>query len=387
MPYIGLEEQGFYEPFRALAAAGQNFHEARRRKKLDAADEEDRQLRRKMIQSQMDASDWERRQKEQEAERLKTWTPRTHTTPDGEIFDEVAPGRFDRRPKKAPTVFDLTPPPSVQPPGAVAGPEQPQPTGQTPGRLPDLSLDGRGYRRTVKPDGTLGFEPVPEEETTKIELVPVPNGEPITAEVTRKGGNVTKITPVNVNRVDANKPIGDEALNKFNAASFALAQLPDIESAVNTSGTSGGPLEGRLRQLGNWVFGQNPTDLEFSNLSARTLAPIAKGILGETGVLTDQDIKRIEPLLPQYTDTEEVRKVKLEKLKTMLTEQATRWMKIMSAAGRKTGELEKTMAPLIEAGKGSDGGSPVQVNSQAEYDALPKGAKYIDSTGTTRTKQ
>ena len=43
--------------------------------------------------------------------------------------------------------------------------------------------------------------------------------------------------------------------------------------------------------------------------------------------------------------------------------------------------------PQQPKGEQSQGGQPTQINTKAEYDALPKGAKYIDSKGRTATKQ
>lgn len=330
MPYISLQDQGFYEPFKAIAQAGANFQEHRRQKRLDEQDSQDRELRRSLLQQQLEGLKFEQKTRADQA----GFTPKVRSEGRYDIV-ETGPGQFDVRERK-PTLEDLQ---RITGGGAPAAPGQP-PAGPTP-----------GYRIKLGPDGTPTLDEVKPTKIVRIEQVPVPGGEPILAEVTREGesGPVVGINPVNINRVDANKPLGDEALAKFNAAQFALSQLPDLERTVNEAGHAGGPMAGRLRRLGDVFAGQNPVDRQFGSLAARTLAPIAKGVLGETGVLSDQDIKRIEPLLPTYTDTFEARQAKVQKLKEVLGRQVGDWLQMMKAAGRNTENLTTAIQPKIDA--------------------------------------
>lgn len=396
MPYIGLEEQGFYKPFEAVRTWVQDRRENKRRKAEDGRTEKEFELRQRLLNSQLSGLDFEQQQRKADADRVAGFKPSVRREGGYDLI-ETAPGKFEPRVAEKSFADQIaefglaggggpqTPPDGMASQLAPGTPSAPQ----QPGQLPQIN--GRQIRM-----GLSGGKPVPEfapeERRVTVEQVPIPGGEPITAEVTREGDRIVNIQPVNLNRADTNKPLGDDALNKFNAASFAMAQLPDLTRAVESAGTSGGPVEGSVRPWLNWALGQNPTDLEFGNLSARTLAPIAKGVLGETGVLSDQDIARITPLLPQYTDTQANRQIKLQKLKEVLTSQASRWLQIMKAAGRKTDNLQSLMAPMIAEANGGpapagSAGQPVTVNSQAEYDALAPGTRYTDASGKTKVKQ
>lgn len=253
---------------------------------------------------------------------------------------------------------------------------------------PQPPQSGQGFTWFQTSPGQWDFRPTPQVEqpdVSKIEQVPVPGGDPIYAKVKRDAaGNVLDIVPVPATRTNANKPMGDEALNKFNAAAFALDQLPDLAEVTKSAGDEGGPFAGRVRRMFNWMVGPSQSDLEFSNLSARMLAPIAKGVLGETGVLSDQDIARIAPLLPQYTDTKDQRRFKMEKLQEVLGRQVSRQMDVMQSAGRDTSGLKVQMAPRIEDATGGPSGSagnPVPVSTQEEFDALPSGTYFRDAEG------
>lgn len=323
--FISLEDQGFYKPWEFLGQSIGAYQERKRQKRLDEQAAKDAEVRRRWIEAQIGNLDFSR----QKAERDASFTPRVHR--EGEhTFFQLSPTEWE-----------------IQKPNTSSRP------------------------------------------TVAIEQVPVPGGEPIFAEVAKDAaGNVVGITPINVTRSNENKPLGDEALNKFNAANFALNQLPDLERAVTSSGHAGGPVMGRLRKLWSNIAGPNKHQLEFENLAARTLSPIAKGVLGETGVLSDQDIARITPLLPQYTDTAEVRQMKLDKLKEMLGSQVSRWLDMMDAAGRNTDSLRQVIQPSIDAAKPGTGiPNAVRISSAEEYANLPAGTPYIDASGKTRIKQ
>lgn len=360
MPYISLEDQGFYEPYRALSAGIAAFQQARRQRKLDAMAAQEHEMNQALMARRLESMASEQFQRDQDRETAKNFQPRI-VSKDGYDFVETAPGKWDAKPK-TPTFEEQLAQlqglgrPKVEMPqipgGNAMAPGQegaPQPPAAAPGgQLPFLDgkrigVDFQGGRLVPK------IEDLPEVDDTSvaIEEVPVPDGEPMMAEVKRKGGRVVGITPVNVNRANANKPLGDDALNKFNAAVFALGQIPDLEQAVSNAGDAGGPLTGRLRSLVNPIVGPSAEETEFGNISARTLAPIAKGVLGETGVLSDQDIKRIQPLLPLYTDTQETRKWKMNKLKEVLGTQARRTLDVMQAAGRNVNDIRPLVNGMI----------------------------------------
>ena len=139
------------------------------------------------------------------------------------------------------------------------------------------------------------------------------------------------------------KQIGDEALNKLNITSLALSQIPDIEKAVNDAGDAGGPVAGRIANLVDAVGGTpNEHQRAFGSLNARMLVPVAKGILGETGALSKDDIANYAPLLPNYLDTQQSRREKVAKLRSLITTQRDNVLQNLKRSGRDIGALESS---------------------------------------------
>ena len=93
-----------------------------------------------------------------------------------------------------------------------------------------------------------------------------------------------------------------------------------LEKNLNEIEVSG-PLAGRLTLLnmftGGGVF---PEAADYEALRKSLIAPLARAISGEVGVLTDRDIARAEGLLPKITDAKKVRENKLKNLRTILSE-------------------------------------------------------------------
>lgn len=148
-----------------------------------------------------------------------------------------------------------------------------------------------------------------------------------------------KVEPYRVS--ESSNKIGDEALNKLNVLSLVMSQLPELEKAINDAGDAGGPLAGRLAGAMDAIGGTpNPHQMAFSSLESRMLAPIAKGVLGETGALSKDDMVRYAPMLPNYKDTQEARQYKLNALRNLVSEQRDKTMQNLKATGRDTSALE-----------------------------------------------
>lgn len=175
-----------------------------------------------------------------------------------------------------------------------------------------------------------------------------------------------KLEPYRVS--ESSNKIGDEALNKLNVLSLVMSQLPELEKAINDAGDAGGPLAGRLAGAMDAVGGTpNPHQMAFSSLESRMLAPIAKGVLGETGALSKDDMVRYAPLLPNYKDTQEARQYKLNALRNLVSEQRDKTMQNLKATGRDTSALE--VSPSLQPPKPS-----VQALMQDAQRAIRSGA-------------
>ncbi|MEK6881822.1 MAG: hypothetical protein AABY22_19545, partial [Nanoarchaeota archaeon] len=64
--------------------------------------------------------------------------------------------------------------------------------------------------------------------------------------------------------------------------------------------------------------GLNDKVTAYESFRKAIIGPIARSISSEVGVLTDQDIKRAEEILPKISDTEGERKMKIELLQEMI---------------------------------------------------------------------
>lgn len=112
---------------------------------------------------------------------------------------------------------------------------------------------------------------------------------------------------------------------KFSKSLAVLGQLSELQK--NITGESTGPIIGILRSA-------NPYDTKAQLISAQIQAIVpnlARGVYGEVGVLTDNDIALYSKTLPNMKSTEAVRKAVLAM--TIKTVQRTMEMDLQIAAG------------------------------------------------------
>lgn len=97
------------------------------------------------------------------------------------------------------------------------------------------------------------------------------------------------------------KPMADTSIQKLDKGLVVLSQLGVLQENIN--GTDTGPIVGAFR-------GKNPWDTNAQVIKAQLNAIVpnlARGVYGEVGVLTDNDIKNYAKTLPTLTSTEQVR--------------------------------------------------------------------------------
>ena len=97
--------------------------------------------------------------------------------------------------------------------------------------------------------------------------------------------------------------------------------VSELEKQLNQiGGASRGKLGGTLgKLLAGATGGEVATDVaDYEALRKALIGPLARGISGEVGVLTDRDIARAEGLLPKVTDAKKLAKRKLDNLRSLI---------------------------------------------------------------------
>ncbi len=128
-----------------------------------------------------------------------------------------------------------------------------------------------------------------------------------------------------------------------------------------------GPVVGPIR-------GKNPYDVEAQALEnqVNSLVPgLARGVFGEVGVLTDEDVKRYKAMIPNIRTNPAVAQELIKDLRLKLGSTLKNNLDTWEASGYNVGNLRDELAKR----SASAGGAP-EIASQAEYDALPAGSKY-----------
>ena len=107
---------------------------------------------------------------------------------------------------------------------------------------------------------------------------------------------------------------GVEDLNRSRQVVDAVTRLKQrYEDLVASEPNLVGFLQGRLA---TWAKSKewNQKVAAFQRDATASLAPLAKGVYGETGVLSDKDIARYEGVLPSLRDTPQIGNAKLQEL-------------------------------------------------------------------------
>lgn len=116
-----------------------------------------------------------------------------------------------------------------------------------------------------------------------------------------------------------------EKLGKFDQA---LGQIDGFSKAISEVDT--GPILGRLRSM-------NPYDTPVQTLKAQLNALIpnlARGVYGEVGVLTDQDIANYAKTIPNLASTEDTNKAVLAMTLDTIAGGYKKQLRTLAASGR-----------------------------------------------------
>jgi hypothetical protein len=108
-------------------------------------------------------------------------------------------------------------------------------------------------------------------------------------------------------------------LEKFNNIDSAESTLNDIQGVLSEIGNTSGPMVGKVRQIIGGV-GYDKLAIRLNNLVDSLTPGLARGVFGEVGVLTDEDVKRYKALIPNITRDPETAKILMDDLIRTLKE-------------------------------------------------------------------
>lgn len=258
------------------------------------------------------------------------------------------------------------PGPAVQPPATATA------TSATTSAQPALRLSGIG------PSGPIFDVVNPVEEPTIVErLLPDGSKQKFLRSVDPKSGKVD-LNPYNI----PGGQMSSEAEDKLNVTLMAMDNLPAIRQAVTKAGDYGGPVASRVTAPYEWAFGPREDRRAFQRLEAESLVPLAKGILGETGALSETEQQRYKGLLPTFSDTQTARNEKYAELKRLLTDSARNRISLMKAKGQDTGPIEKEFSNKLAIIEAVEQGAPTfrnedEVNAAAKLGKLTPGKPVV----------
>lgn len=179
------------------------------------------------------------------------------------------------------------------------------------------------------------------------------------------------------------KPLTDTFAQSLNKGLSVLGQLGVLET--NIKDTKTGPLVGLFR-------GANPWDTNAQTIKAQLNAIVpnlARGVYGEVGVLTDNDIKTYSSTLPNLKSTEDIRNAVLGITVDLIGKSIKRTLEVNEANGKDVSgfvdlytEMQNTRDSIfsqIPGYKGSGTKSLQEIGITKEEEAL------FDSVITTST--
>lgn len=195
------------------------------------------------------------------------------------------------------------------------------------------------------------------------------NGKPAEGAIMSEHGN-----PVGTAMQQNVRPTGTER-NRADLASSAQEQLDDMRSIVRAHPEYFGPGAGRKTEFAQWVGSEDPEAKRFQT-ARNTLADHASGVFGARSQYASQ---AQEIAAGRFKDNPDAIMAGLDQIEKA--------MKNIGGKGtmRTVGSNAAAAQPVVQPPAAS--GGPKKIASPQEYNALPAGAKYIDSDGKQYTKR
>jgi hypothetical protein len=171
----------------------------------------------------------------------------------------------------------------------------------------------------------------------------------------------------------------DTSIQKLDKGLTVLAQLGVLQA--NVDGVKTGPIVGAFKSA-------NPWDTQGQTIKAQLNAIVpnlARGVYGEVGVLTDNDIKTYSGTIPNLKSTEEVRNAVLYITLDMIGKSIKNTLAVNAAANRDVSgfvdiytEMEATKNSILQQIPGSQ--VPQAFNQQSDDPWLNQFSGTIDSS-------
>ena len=165
------------------------------------------------------------------------------------------------------------------------------------------------------------------------------------------------------------KPITDTFAQSLNKGLNVLGQIGGLQANIKDTNT--GPLTGLFR-------GANPWDTNAQTIKAQLNAIVpnlARGVYGEVGVLTDNDIKQYSKTLPTLTSTEDIRNAVLGITVDLIGKSIKRTLEINAAN-------QKDVSGFVDIY------TEMQSTRDSIFSQIPgykgTGAKSLESLGVTK---
>lgn len=144
------------------------------------------------------------------------------------------------------------------------------------------------------------------------------------------GENVSKLKTV-LSVLEAPKP--SAAATKADAqTSTVINRLGQLEELFSAAGGGRGRVGGLVGGAAG-AIGADENAYNYNQFRDSLLAPLARAISGEVGVLTDRDIKRADGLLPKLTDSPQEANRRLQLLMQAVQDQRTTNQRVYSSGG------------------------------------------------------
>lgn len=359
--YIGLREQGFFEPFEALQRGLAQYGQNRREKERLRIEEE----RYKTEQERQKRLDEQNQKLFDQNLKLGDQNFQLGTLKLDELKAPLPEGAKPTRIERGGTTYEMPPAKldftQIAPPGF---------------RVKNVAVDPRGQQ-------SVNIEPIPSAEP--LQVVDTPEGK-----LYFRGDQ--QLSPPKA--VDGLKELTQTENARLEAINQAERDLQTIQQVfkgspdAKTGGVSDvftGPFVGRVRQL-------NPYDNDARLLDQAINAAVpnlARGVFREVGVLTDEDVARYRKQFPTLADPPDIRDQKLAALRARLVQSKQSALQSLQQARRDlTGYGIQPMNPGAPAvtqpetppstgSSGTDSFKPrIPVKTKAEFDALPPGTLF-----------
>ncbi len=215
--------------------------------------------------------------------------------------------------------------------------------------------------------------------------------------LTTGGFRVDKVARNDISR----RKLGVNEKNALTGAVTAAASLDSIEQEFDSLEKKGkvGPIRGRVESAKQAMGIGDREFTEFSAQTSGTLFNLARSLQG-AGVLTEKDIQRMESIVPTGNMEKEQFAGQMAGVRSLMADKLRAWKIVNdeSLSPEQRAQIDgiltridsKATKPPAQPGTGTQPAPAAEIptiNSQAEYDALPKGTSYRDSNGKTATKR